>query len=157
MSAAMPWERVLARAAAVTGVSAAEIVGPSRRRRICQVRWAVAIALRETGLSYPRIARRLGGRDHSTIIHATREGRALMAANPAFRVLVEDLGHAARGEISPLRWVPPAVAAKPRERRIEAFDVDEREEVASARRMARGSDQLASALANYNPVIGVAG
>lgn len=160
MNPAMPWERVLARAAAVTRVSVGEICGPSRRREICRVRWAVVIALRQTGLSYQRIARRLGGRDHTTIIHAEREGRALMSANAAFRVLVEDLEHAAQGEVAPLRWVPPTIPPTFREPPISGFDVEEREEVDRRRAMARGSSALAAAIgalrgADYNRVIGV--
>ena len=147
----MPWERVLARAAAVTGVRVGEICGPSRRRDICRVRWAVVIALRGTGLSFPRIGRRVGNRERSTIMHADREGRALMARDAAFRVLVEDLGHAARGAVAPLRWVPPAGTpsafratrgAPP----IAEFDLDEREEIKRRRMMARGSVALAAAI-----------
>lgn len=44
VTAALPWQRVLARAATVTGVSVGEICGPSRRREICRVRWAVLFA-----------------------------------------------------------------------------------------------------------------
>lgn len=165
MSAAMPWERVLARAAAATGASVGEICGPSRRVDICRVRWAVVIALREAGtgsggLSFPRIGRRLGNRDHSTIIHADRQGRALMARDAAFRVLVEDLAHAARGQVAPVCWVPPAVPPSFREQPISAFDVEEREEIERRRAMARSSVALVAAIhglqagSNYNSVIG---
>ena len=150
MTPAMPWERVLARAAAVTGASVGGICGPSRRRDICRVRWAVVCALRGTGLSFSRIGRRLGNRDHSTMMHAEREGRALMARDAAFRVLVEDLGHAARGQgsqaLAPVCWVPPAVTPSFRERSIAEFDVDEREEIERRRAMARGSVALAAAI-----------
>lgn len=158
----MPWERVLARAAAVTGASVGGICGPSRRRDICRVRWAVVIALRGTGLSFARIGRRFGNRDHSTIMHAERRGRALMARDAAFRVLVEDLGHAARGQgaqaPAPVFRLPPAAG-----RAVPLFglEVEVREQEAERRAMARGSVALLAAIGvlrggcDYNPVTGL--
>ena len=44
--------------------------GDCRQQRLTHARAIVANALRQRSLSYPKIGRMLGGRDHTTIIHA---------------------------------------------------------------------------------------
>jgi len=56
------------------GMTKEEVVGPSRRQDRVRVRSFIAYLLREySGMSYPAIGRLLGGRDHTTIIHAYRK------------------------------------------------------------------------------------
>lgn len=74
------FSEILATVAARHGVSPSELVGPSSKRRYAWPRQEVmAIAYRETPLSYPEIGRRLGGRDHSTVIHGVRKHEKRMA------------------------------------------------------------------------------
>jgi hypothetical protein len=51
-------------------ISYGELIGQDRGRRYVEARAVVVAVLRERGWSYPRIGKLLGGRDHSTVIHA---------------------------------------------------------------------------------------
>ena len=59
--------------------TSADILGPSRRRMHARPRQLVAYVLKNRPgyggmkISYPQVGRILGGRDHSTIIHACKE------------------------------------------------------------------------------------
>lgn len=56
------------------GLTKKEVVSPSRRQDIVRVRDLIVFLLREYGdMSYPAIGRLLGGRDHTTIIHAHKK------------------------------------------------------------------------------------
>lgn len=146
----------MARAAASLGEPVAALSGRSRVRAICQARWAVVIVLRETGLSYPRIGKRLGGRDHSTIIHAERKGRELLTTSGDFVALVDELRALMAGEHPPrldLGGLPGAGRLR-RPRGLRSYDCEEREEEEDRRKIARGSAALLCALSNYNVVIG---
>ena len=70
-------EAVLAEAARVCGVRVEEIRGRSRTRHVADARHVVMYALREVrGLSYPAIGMAVGGRDHTTAMHAVERVRA---------------------------------------------------------------------------------
>lgn len=58
----------------VTNTPMASLVGQQRYRRVARPRQLAAYLMRELcpHLSYPAIGRLLGGRDHSTIIHAQK-------------------------------------------------------------------------------------
>lgn len=62
-----------------TGVSVEEVLGKSRFRHIVAVRHeAIArIAARFPWMSYPHLARLMGNRDHTTIMHALKKMGAL--------------------------------------------------------------------------------
>lgn len=66
----------------VLEIEPGEVLGPRRFPHLVAARQLTAYALRRYfGLSYPRIGRLLGGRDHTTIIHACRSvERALLEA-----------------------------------------------------------------------------
>jgi hypothetical protein len=51
-------------------ISYGELIGEGRSRYFVEARVVVVMVLRERGWSFPRIGRLIGGRDHSTIIHA---------------------------------------------------------------------------------------
>ncbi len=69
-----PVARVLQTVARETGVSVEEMRGARRTRHLVQARQVAAWLLARTRpeLSLPQIGRLLGGRDHTTIIHAIR-------------------------------------------------------------------------------------
>lgn len=52
------------------GLTAGLITGPARARDIVYPRSIICRLLRDWGMTYPVIGRRLGNRDHSTIIHS---------------------------------------------------------------------------------------
>lgn len=66
---------------------ASDITGPSRKRYIVKARQTAAHVLRERGNSFPNIGTRLGGRDHTTILHACTIFRE--SATPAMRAIAE--------------------------------------------------------------------
>jgi hypothetical protein len=55
-------------------ISRDALVGQLRAKNICKARHEAAFRLiTETGCSYPAAGRRLGGRDHTTILHSVRK------------------------------------------------------------------------------------
>lgn len=78
--------------AAAFGIPPEELLGPSRTRHVVDARQVAMYVLRETrGLSYAAIGAALGGRDHTTAMHAVEQVRARMAERPALRGRVERL------------------------------------------------------------------
>jgi chromosomal replication initiator protein len=66
-------EEVLSATASVFGVTPAELVARDRRPTVARARKVAIYLARElTGKSFPEIGRKLGGRDHSTILAAVR-------------------------------------------------------------------------------------
>lgn len=64
---------VLRAVADVTGYTTADIVGPNRLSELAIARQVAAYLMREmTPSSMPEIGQTLGGRDHTTILHACR-------------------------------------------------------------------------------------
>lgn len=62
---------IVAVVAGVFGVSVGDILSDRRIRRMVVARQAAAVLIREvTGRSLPQIGADLGGRDHTTILHA---------------------------------------------------------------------------------------
>ncbi|MDT9600051.1 helix-turn-helix domain-containing protein [Sphingosinicella rhizophila] len=80
--------QLVARAEAVTGIEAGSLRARARETLICHVRFAVMALARERGLGLARIAKGLGGRDHSTIISGLKRAEALRA-DPDFAKLLE--------------------------------------------------------------------
>jgi hypothetical protein len=85
-------------AARETGLVEREIMSRRRYRRIAWPRFAVMLVAHEGGCSYPRIAQRLGMKDHTSVMHGCRRAVEIEAAEPSFAALMTTL----RQEISPL-------------------------------------------------------
>ncbi len=82
---------VLAATAAHFGIKVAEIEGHSRKQPLVRRRQiAAALAKRLTGRSLPFIGSLIGGRDHTTILHAVRTIDALIAAGDAATIAAVD-------------------------------------------------------------------
>lgn len=65
------------------GISYEELIGPRRFRPIVRPRQlAMYLAKEFTPASYPEIARRFGGRDHTTAMHAWRVIPGIMERDP---------------------------------------------------------------------------
>jgi chromosomal replication initiator protein len=83
------YERILESAARVFDVSLDELRGRGRAQHISQARQAAAYALHTwSPLSLAEVGKQLGGRDHSTILHAVAaaERRAVGDADYALRL-----------------------------------------------------------------------
>jgi hypothetical protein len=69
-----------------------KIIGHNRSRANVQPRHAVCLVARQIyGISYPQIAAGLGGRDHSTIIHALDAAASLIDHDEDFKERVARL------------------------------------------------------------------
>lgn len=74
------------------GLTKKEVVSSSRRQEIVRVRDLIAFLLREyADMSYPAIGRLLGGRDHTTIIHACKKVTKMIEEDPALRHGMDNL------------------------------------------------------------------
>ena len=60
----------------------------NRQTVFVRPRWAAMIALRQAGMTYKGIGRRMR-RDHQTVMNGVSRGAALQAADPAFAALVD--------------------------------------------------------------------
>jgi chromosomal replication initiator protein len=80
------------------GLSAEELIGDSRERRIARGRFAaVWLASTVCGRSLMGIGRALNGRDHSTIRNAISRAIEMRDSDPAFRQVTDKLATAIRG------------------------------------------------------------
>lgn len=79
-------------------LTAADLVGPSRRRAVATARAAAMFLARQlTGSSLGRIGTALGGRDHTTVLHGVRVIAARRDADPAFARELDRLAEAVAG------------------------------------------------------------
>lgn len=62
---------LVAQIARTHGLTAADLIGPSKVRSVCIVRWRAMKALRDKGRSLSSIGRILN-RDHTTVLHGLR-------------------------------------------------------------------------------------
>ena len=71
---------IMAQTAAYFGLSMEDLCGSSRSRVLVTARQIAMYLCRElTDLSLPKIGQQFGGRDHTTVMHAERKIRQLMA------------------------------------------------------------------------------
>ena len=72
--------KIMAQTAAYFGVTMEDLCGSSRSRVLVTARQIAMYLCRElTELSLPKIGQQFGGRDHTTVMHADRKIRSLMA------------------------------------------------------------------------------
>jgi chromosomal replication initiator protein len=91
-------ERVQELTAAAFGLSAEELVSPTRAARVAWPRQVAMYLAREvTGSTLPVIGARFGGRNHTTVLHACRRTVARVAEDPEARAIVEQLAERLRG------------------------------------------------------------
>lgn len=75
------WKDIVAEVSTKHGVTRAEIMSPQRCRRIVLARQEIFYRLStETTMSLPAIGRRIGDKDHTTVLHGVRKHRERMEA-----------------------------------------------------------------------------
>jgi chromosomal replication initiator protein len=85
-------KQILAVTARYFGITQAALTGPSRRTSLVTARNIVVhLARRFTDLSYAEIGRTLGGRDHTTIMHADRRLAEQLASDPHTQRTIDEL------------------------------------------------------------------
>lgn len=96
---------VLTYVANAAGVKVTDLTGPCRRRPFTYYRFIAVWAIRQCcqHMSYPAIGRLMGGRDHTSILHADRRAEEEMARSPELQKIAMDaVGHFATNEIESL-------------------------------------------------------
>lgn len=82
-----------------TGVTRAELASDRRRASLVRVRQIACWLMRHhTKLSFPQIGERLGGRDHTTVLHAVRRIDDLRERDPAVKQLTDELSEIIKTE-----------------------------------------------------------
>lgn len=75
-----------------TGVTLVDIASDRRRASIVRVRQIACWLMRHhTTMSYPMIGAKLGGRDHTTVLHAVRKIDDLRERDPTLKALTDKL------------------------------------------------------------------
>jgi chromosomal replication initiator protein len=83
---------IMAQTANYFGVTLDDLTGPSRSRVLVNARQIAMYLCRElTDLSLPKIGQQFGGRDHTTVMHADRKVRQLIAERRSLYNQVSDL------------------------------------------------------------------
>ena len=89
---AISLRRVIGATARSHGLSAADLVGPSRCRQVSQARgMAMYLARRLTPASLQAIGTAFGGRDHTTVLHGIRVTEARRASDPGLAAEIDEL------------------------------------------------------------------
>jgi len=83
---------IMAQTASYFGVTLDDLTGPSRSRVLVTARQIAMYLCRElTDLSLPKVGQQFGGRDHTTVMHADRKVRQLIAERRSLYNQVSDL------------------------------------------------------------------
>lgn len=85
---------IVKKASEATKIPVEVIIGPSRKKKLAQIRHAIYFVCREQGYSFPRIGAAVGGRDHTTIIHGVKQAAILIERNKDFGDLIRVLRQA---------------------------------------------------------------
>lgn len=82
-----------------TGVTLVDLASDRRRASLVRVRQVACWLMRHhTLLSFPQIGAKLGGRDHTTILHAVRKIDGLRERDPAIKQLTDELSEIIKAE-----------------------------------------------------------
>lgn len=82
-------------AAAVTSLPRETITGTSRLRPVVRVRQAVMYLACKAGHTTPQVGKRIGGRDHSTVVHGRDMAAYRITQDPTFADMVRRIREAA--------------------------------------------------------------
>ena len=95
--------QIMGACASYFGVSIEELCGSSRSRTLVTARQIAMYLCRElTDLSLPKIGQAFGGRDHTTVMHADRKIRELMAERRSLYNQVTDLTSRIKSQPRPM-------------------------------------------------------
>lgn len=90
---------IVAKTAASFGFSVADLEGPSRKSELVTARQVAMYLCRDmTGLSYPKIGKLFGDRDHTTVMHACNKVGGRISSDLELCDTVTDLANALSGK-----------------------------------------------------------
>jgi len=85
-------QRIVVAVANFYKFSPADLLAPNRKREIVRIRQiAIYLAKTITNRSLPDIGRRIGGKDHTTVLHAIRKIEALLAREPWLAAEIDEI------------------------------------------------------------------
>jgi hypothetical protein len=77
------WKRIVREVSKKHGVAIVDILSTRRSQPFVNARYEAMYRMRhETNMSFPQIGRRLGGRDHTTVLHGVREHAKRVGGQP---------------------------------------------------------------------------
>lgn len=82
---------IIIAAAKLSKFTPEQIKGGQRHKDLVKARFAVCYVARKKGYSFPVIGRRLGGRDHTTIMNAIDKAEVYRDYDPEFARMVDRL------------------------------------------------------------------
>ena len=94
MNAMLPSDQLILDSGRITGIDPTAIVSAGRDQEVVRVRWAIMRVLRGKGWSTARIGRKLGGRDHTTVMHGLARAAAIYVADADFAWLCDQVAAA---------------------------------------------------------------
>lgn len=142
---------IITLASRIWGVSREDIVSPSRFAKHTWPRFAIYCIAREHGHSFPKIGKRCGGRDHTTVLHGNAQAKNFAARYPDYaeklamlrRQALEAEAFLSEREVQvemPLVFVPKVETPKPKPKKprnvfVNADRMDQHSDLALARNM----------------------
>lgn len=96
---------IIAETARAFGLTVDEMIGPLRLRQFVRARFAAATLMRELHpkTSLPEIGRQIGGKDHTTVLHALCRAKDLVARDAQFAARMDS----ARKALQAIEQNPP--------------------------------------------------
>jgi len=85
---------IIVAAARLSRFTPDQIKGAQRHKPLVKARFAVCYVARKKGFSYPVIGRRLGGRDHTTVMNAIEKAEIYRDYDPEFAAMLHNLADA---------------------------------------------------------------
>jgi chromosomal replication initiator protein len=85
-------KHVVSKVAEFYGIDEESIYEKTRRREVVRPRQVIMYILREDfSVSYPTIGTKLGGRDHTTVIHSCEKVKREVASDPELAKEIQDI------------------------------------------------------------------
>lgn len=101
-------ETILKQVTSYFNVRAGDLKSSSRRQWVVRSRGVFFYLARKlTSLSYDQLGKFMGGRDHSTVMHACRKTESLIGTDPSISLAVESLLEQFVDEADPTALTPP--------------------------------------------------
>ena len=133
--------RLIRLASQTTGLTIPEINGPKRQRQYIRARMAIVHYALEAGFNLSDIGRRMGNREHNTIMNLRDKAKVWRGRDPLFDRIMDEMGKGvaagrASRPILPFLFVPAAPKPEPvNDPEIDQADVRLRKQMAASSRL----------------------
>ncbi len=83
--------KIVVRTADAFGINVSDIIGRERTKLLSRARHVAMLLLRERGMSYPEIARAIGGMNHTSVIDGCKSIAREIARDQRLKAIVDGL------------------------------------------------------------------